>query len=371
MLQSYKKVLLVVLTAAFAIACDEANNANNNAEDRVRQVPVETVAIELDDFNDFIRLTGTVEAIDDAVISAETSGRILSIVNRGEHVEKGGVIAQLDDRLTRAQYSAAKTSFELADDTYNRLKALYADSIISTQDYNSARAQRDQAKAQLEQAEKQLQDVHISAPFNGRVEDRMIRSGELINPGQPVARLVNTDQVRIMAGIPERYAGDIREGSEVKLRFLSLADEVRESKVTYAGNVIDPDTRTFTIEVELSNPQKRIKPDMVADLQVQREMLSGVVIIPRTAIVRDEEGTFVFVVREENDRKVTELVSVRTGPASGAIIQIKEGLSEGDEVVVSGMRNLSSGDHLNILKTEGSLERARRIQSEQRSVASY
>ena len=371
MLQSYKKVLLVILTAALAMACGEEKNENNYAEERVRQVPVETIIIELDQFNDFIRLTGIVEALEDAVISAETSGRILSIVDRGEYVERGSMIAQLDDRLTRAQFSAAKTNFELAEDTFNRLEALYADSIISTQDFNNARAQRDQAKAQLEQAEKQLQDVHISAPFDGRVEERMIRSGELINPGQPVARLVNTNRVRIMTGIPERYSGDISEGSEVRIRFISLGDEIRESSVAYAGNVIDPDTRTFTVEVELSNPERRIKPDMVADLQVQRETLTGVVIIPRTAIIRDEEGTSVFVAREENGRKVTDLVSVTTGPASGAIIQITDGLNEGDEVVVNGMRNLSVGDHLNILKTEGSLERAKRIQSEQRSVATY
>lgn len=371
MLNLSKKLLLIFSIAAIAVACSEEQNGNSNNDDRVRQVPVETVTIEMDEFNDFIRLTGTVEAIEDAVISAETSGRILSIVNRGEQVERGGVIAQLDDRLTRAQYSAAKTNYELAEDTFNRLKSLYADSIISTQDFNSARAQRDQAKAQLEQAEKQLEDVHISAPFDGRVEERMIRSGELINPGQPVVRLVNTNRVRVKAGIPERYSGDIREGSEVRVRFMALDDETRESRISYAGNVIDPDNRTFTIEVELRNPDSRIKPDMVADLQVQRELLSGVIIIPRTAVIRDEEGTSVFVVSEENGRKTARLVSVSTGSASGAIIQITDGLNEGDEVVVNGMRNLSAGDQLNVLKTEGSLERANRIQSQQRSVASY
>lgn len=366
------KTILFITIAAISFACAEIEDENaNNNDDRVRQVPVETVTIEVDEFNDFIRLTGVAEAVDDATISAETSGRILSIVNRGEFVERGGVIARLDDRLTRAQYSAAKTNYELAEDTFNRLEALYADSIISTQDFNSARAQRDQAKAQLEQAEKQLQDVHITAPFDGRVEERMIRTGELINPGQPVARLVNTNRVRVKAGIPERYSSDIREGSVANVRFLALGDERRESRVSYAGSVIDPDTRTFTIEVEMSNPENRVKPDMVADLQVQRETLSGVIIIPRTAVIRDEEGISVFVASEENGRKIAELVSISTGPASGAIIQVTEGLNEGDEVVVNGMRNLSVGDHLNVLKSEGSLERAKRIQTEQRSVASY
>ncbi len=364
------KISIAAALTAFAISCngETESSENNNA---VRLVPVETITIEMGDFEDFIRLTGTVEAIDDAIISSESSGRILSISDRGQRVRQGEVIAQLDDRVLRSQYEAARTGFNLAEDTYNRLEALYADSIISTQDYESAKAQRDQARAQLDLTEKQLQDSRIEAPFDGRVEDRMIRQGELINPGQPVVRLVNTNRVRILAGIPERYSGEITEGSEVIANFRGIGGQLFTSEVTYAGNVIDPDTRTFTVEIELSNPDRRIKPDMVADLQVKRSTLSDVIVIPRTAILRDEEGVSVFRSTEENGRKIAELVDVRTGPASGALIQIIEGLSEGDEVVVSGMRTLSIGDELNVLKNETSLERAERLRERDRPVVSF
>lgn len=365
-----KALFLMTLMAVFIAACGETNNSDNN-EERVRLVPVETVTIELHDFDDFIRLTGIVEAIDDAIISAESSGRILSIAERGELIEQGGVIARLDDRLIRAQYSAAKTGFELAEDRLSRMEALYADSIVSTQDYNNARAQRDQAKAQLEQAEKQLQDVQITAPFSGRVEERMIRTGELINPGMPVVRLVNTDRVRILSGVPERYAPDIGVGAEVRLFISALGGEMIESTVGYTGNVIDPDTRTFEIEVEIDNAELNIKPDMVANLQVQRKTMENVIIIPRTAIIRDENGTFVFVVNEENGQKIAGLTEVRTGVASGPLIQIISGLEEGGEIVVNGMRNLSVGDGLNIINTESSISRASKLQTSENPVVSY
>ncbi|TVR15050.1 MAG: efflux RND transporter periplasmic adaptor subunit [Balneolaceae bacterium] len=362
---------IAFLLSIAMISCDGEAESSENNNNGVRLMPVETVTIEQGDFEDFIRLTGTVEALEDATISAEVSGRILSISNRGDRVNRGGVIARLDDRVIQAQFDAAKTGFELAEDTFNRLEALYADSIISTQDFRSARAQRDQAKAQLNQAEKMLQDSNIEAPFSGRIEDRMVRTGELINPGMPVVRLVNTSRVRVLAGIPERFAGEIGEGSEVEIRIRSFGGDAIESRISHAGNVIDPDTRTFTVEIELENPGERIKPDMVVDLRVKRSKLTDVIIIPRTAVLRDEEGVSVFRSAESDGRKVAELVAVRTGLASGALIQIVEGIEVGDEIVVSGMRTLSAGDELNVITNESNLERAERLQAAERPVASF
>lgn len=356
---TWKRFFIILLVpAALFTACNSENEEVENENNGVRLMPVETVTMVSGDFDDFIRLSGTVEAIDDATISSESSGRILSISSRGDLVRRGDVIARLDDRVIRAQYDAAKTAYELADDTFNRLESLYADSIISTQDFRSARAQRDQAKAQLELTNKQLLDSQIAAPFDGRVEERFVRSGELVNPGQPVVRLVNTDAIRILAGIPERFSGEITEGSEVEVNIRSLSIEPIVTRVAYAGNVIDPDTRTFTIEVELDNSEGIIKPDMIVELQVNRSTLQDVLIIPRTAVLRDEEGSSVFISRIENGAKFAELVNVTTGMSSGPIIQIINGLEEGDEVVVLGMRSLSIGDQLNIIQTETSLERA-------------
>lgn len=324
-------------------------------------MPVETITMVSGDFEDYIRLSGTVEAIDDATISSESSGRILSISGRGDRVKRGDVIARLDDRVIRSQYDASKTAYELAEDTFNRLESLYADSIISTQDFRSARAQRDQAKAQLELTRKQLLDSEISAAFDGRVEERFVRVGELVNPGQPVVRIVNTEHVRILAGIPERFSGEITEGSEVWIHIAALGIEPIRSTVAYSGNVIDPDTRTYTVEIELDNTAGLIKPEMIVDLQVKRSTLQNVLIIPRTAVLRDEEGTSVFISRIENGIKSAELIDVSTGMSSGPVVQILSGLEEGDEVVVSGMRSLSIGDQLNVIQTETSLDRAVRL----------
>lgn len=366
-----KQIGILFLVIAF-VSCDQTEeNGSENGVNGARLMPVETVIIETDSFEDFVRTTGTVEAIEDAMISSETSGRILTIKDRGERVQKGEVIAQIDDRLIQAQYEAAKTGYELADDTFNRFEALHADSIISTQDFNNARAQRDQARAQLNQVEKQLQDSKIEAPFSGRIEERFIRTGELINPGMPVVRLVNTDRVRVLAGVPERYSGEITEGTAVQINFRTLNDNSMDSRITYASNVLDPETRTYAIEIEMQNSGQLIKPEMVADLMLKRRTLEDVIVVPRNSVLRDEDGQSVFVAGEEDGQKFARLALVETGSASGPLIQILSGLSAGDELVVTGVRNLNEGDALNILTTETSIERAERLKTADRPVVSF
>ncbi len=366
------KATMIMLLAAFLISC----NGNEEVEEEtngnaVRLVPVETVEVVDGSFDDYIRLTGTVEALEDATISSETSGRVLSIKDRGAYVQKGETIAQLDDRLIEAQYNAAKAAYEFARDSYERLESLYADSIVTTQDFENARTQFDQARSQFNQAEKQLEDASIAAPFTGRIESRMINTGELINPGQPVARLVSSERVRIVTGVPERYTGEIMEGSEVDIFLRALGTGVIKGSITYAGNVIDPETRTYAAEIEIDNPDRLVKPDMIADLQIKRTTLDGVVLLPRTAVLRNEEGASVFRSSQENGRKIAELVSVETAAASGPFIQIVSGIEVGDEVVVAGMRTLSSGDELNVLNTTTNLERIEQLKEQDRPVVSY
>lgn len=353
-----------MIAALLMVSCDQIGEEEN--DERVRYVPVETVVVEVGSFDDQIRVSGVVEALEDATVSAENSGRIRSIVERGERVAQGDVIAQMDDRLSRSQFEAARTQFELAEDTYERLRALYEDEIISTQDYRSARAQKDQARSQLEQAEKQLRDTHIEAPFSGRVEERLVSSGELVSPGTPVVRLINSQRVRVLAGIPERYSGQVDEGSPVVLQFRSLNGERIESNISFAGHLIDASTRTFPVEVELENSDNRYRPEMIVDLRVQRTTIENAIVIPRTAIVRDEGREYVFIAVEDSDEKEAELVEVRTGFASGALIQIVEGLNDGDEVVTAGMSTLSSGDRLNITDSISSSEKASRLQEQER-----
>jgi membrane fusion protein, multidrug efflux system len=347
-MKNYSKSATMLLMLAIFAACESGSGERNANDLQVREVVVETMRVEPRAFEEIIRVTGTVEAMEDATISAETSGRIRNIADRGSVVRQGDVLVELDDRIVRTTLEMARTNYELAEDALRRQEPLLQDSIISVLEYNRTRAQRDQARSQLEQAEKQMSDSRIEAPFHGTVEERMINIGELVNPGMAVLRLINIDRVRINAGVPERYINDVQRGTDVKVILKSYGGEIIDSEVSYAGRMIVPETRTFPIEIVMSNGSGLLKPEMVVNLEITRKVWDQTLVIPRTALVRDEDGLLLYVVRNSSDQRVAEARRVRTGPASGALIVIEDGLDPGDVVIVTGQTNVSDGDMLRV-----------------------
>ncbi|MEX1122004.1 MAG: efflux RND transporter periplasmic adaptor subunit, partial [Balneolales bacterium] len=352
-MRNYSTILTLIVLIAFA-GCDvdpEVDTNGNSNDNRTRVVAVETIIVEPREFRDGVDLTGTAESMNDAVISAEASGRVLEIKRRGSVVSAGDVVAQLDEELLESAVEVARANFEAAQDAFERQEPLFDEGIISPLEFNTVRSQRDQTRAQLRQAERQLNNATITAPFNGRVEQRMVEIGELLTQGSSVVRLVNTGRVKVTAGVPDRYSNEVDEGSEVTLQLSNYGGASYETVVSFAGNVINDQTRTFPIEVELDNPEGTIKPQMTIDLFVTSTILENAITVPRTALVRDQTGQNLYIVNRENDRPVAEYRSVTTGRATSGNILILDGLSSGDEVIVAGLSNLSPGDVVRVDET--------------------
>ncbi len=364
-----KRFSLLFLTAALLLGlpllagCGEgqaAGNADGASERRFTRV--ETLALEPQTFEDRIEITGAVEALDDATLSAQATGTVTTLKELGTFVPEDGIVAQIDPQEARAAVEqaeaavrSAESQYALAEDRFERQEPLYRDSIISAQEFESVRSQRAQAEAALAQAEAQLSQARererqttVTSPFAGTVEERFVERGEQIRPGDEVARVVNTRRVKITAGAPERYAGDIERGTPVILSVRGargISD--REARVTFVGSAIDPQSRTFPIEVTVDNPEGRLKPEMVVDLEVPRQEIENALVIPRTAIVRDEDGTKVFVAESAGRADSTAVArerSVTLGSAYGERVVVEEGLEAGARVIVLGQTNVAPGD---------------------------
>lgn len=354
----YTKIFPAFIVLLLVAACGGETELDNGTENgaqaensRERVVAVETMPLERGSFNDRIRINGNVTAHDDAMIAVETPGQIQYIAELGATVNRGDIIMRLDDRLLQANVDAAQTGFALAEDVYQRQAALHADSVISTVQYLQSRSQRDQARAQLTAIEKQLSDAQLRAPFSGRIEERFTSVGQFAAPGVPVLRLVNTSKVKVTGGVPERFAGLIRQGSAVDVHFRNYNIPTQSATVRFAGNLVNPDSRTFPIEVVLDNPSGSIKPLMVVDLQVLRQQISDEIVIPRTAVIRNESGNSVFVVSRENGVERAATRPVEISLSSGDFVVIESGLDAGDELIVTGLTTLGEGDRINIVGT--------------------
>ena len=292
--------------------------------------------------------------------------------------------AEAGVRAARAQRQAAQAQVDLAEDQYRRQAALVRDSILSALEFRqvqsgraSARAQASQADAGIAQAEGQLRaargnlaaarsqraaaeatlrsartqlaKTRVTAPFAGVVEERMQEPGELASPGAPVVRLVSGGGVKVTAGVPERYAGEIELGTQVQVRPTAYEAEARGGRVAFVGQAINTQSRTFPIEVALDNSDGALKPAMVVRMGVTRDVLDEVISVPVDAVVRDERGTSVFVVATDSvgafvaERRVVEL-----GPQSGATVVLTRGVANGEQIIVTGQSGLAEGDRVRV-----------------------
>ena len=339
-----------LLMAVLTTGCGDSQ-APATADAAPRQTPatrVETLVLEPTSFTDVIELTGSVEAIYDATLSAQASGTVISLAELGAYIPKDGRVAQLDSTEAHAALEQTQARYELAQDRYERQEPLYRDSIITALEFEQVRSELTQARAARSQAEERLRNTRVTVPFSGTVEERFVQPGEQVAPNDPVARVIDVRPAKVVAGIPERYAGDIEKGTPVQIRFRTAQLGERTGTVTFVGSAIDPESRTFTIEATIPNEDRTIKPEMVAQLQLDRTTIDSALVIPRPAVVRDEAGTHVYTVTQTDTAAVAQKRSVVLGPSTGARVTVATGLEAGDEVVIVGQSNLAPGQPVEV-----------------------
>jgi len=341
--------VLLLGVAVGTSGCSEEPVSDASAQDAAPPATrVETLVLRPTSFTDVIELTGSVEALDDATLSAQTSGTVTMLRDRGVRVAAGEPVATIDADEARAAVEQAQAQFALAQDRFERQQPLYRDSVISALEFEQVRSERNQARAALAQARKRLNNTRVEAPFAGTVEERFLERGEQAAPGMQVARLVNTRRVKVTAGVPERYANDLREGTPVQLDFRRYDAGVRTAEASFVGSAIDPDSRTFPIEVTVSNEDGRLKPSMGVTLRVTRAVLDSALVLPRSAVLRDERGPHVYVADRTDSVVVARNRDLALGPATGGRVVADSGLAAGDEIVIVGQNNASPGAPLDI-----------------------
>lgn len=330
--------------------------------------PVELLTVSPAPFAEAFEVTGNLSAIDDVVVAARGAGAVLSVVPRGTRVEANAIIAKVDPALSQAGAAQARASIRLAQaglslarDTIARQKPLYEKGIISGLEYRRMQGQVDQARAQLGQARAaaqsartQVQYTEVRAPFAGVVEIRLTERGEQLAPGQPVVRLVNTDRLRVKAGVPERYARDIAVGQNAKMDFSTYGLSAREGTISFVGQAIDPASRTFPVEIDLSNADGTLKPEMSVRVQLTRAGTKDALVVPQTAVLRDINGDSLFVVEQrEGQGEALAILSakrvpVKLGASSGGQVVVASGVTPGAKVVVRGQASLTTGDRVRV-----------------------
>lgn len=333
--------------------CGDSAQADASEETYQRVVNVETLTLEPRGFEERIQVTGTVQANRDVTISAEEAGVVREIlVEKGTAVEEGEALFRIDDTILRAQLREAEARAALARETSERRRRLFEEDGVGAElAYLESRYQAEQAEAVVETLAERLERTVVRAPISGILESRSVEVGTLVAPGSAVARIVETNPVKILGGVPERFAGAVTRGASAVVSFDVLAGETFPARIQYVGSTVNPNNRTFDVEILLPNPGMTVKPEMVATIDILRRGMEDVIVVPQEALVRVEDGFVAFVAAAEGGEEVAQVRPLVLGASQRNEVVVEEGLSAGDRLIVVGQTEVANGDRVQITRT--------------------
>lgn len=287
----------------------------------------------------FITIPGTVLPNESVELKAEMSGRLNYLIGKeGKSVAKGELIAKINDKELKAQLAKLDLQEQRAKEVEMRQRKLLAVEGVSKEEYAIVVNNTLTVGADKELLRAQLEKTEIRAPFAGKIGLRQVSEGAFLMPGTLVATLVQTNPVKIDFSVPEKYAQHLRVGSRLQLAIDGGASPL-SARITAISPLVDPTLRTLTIRAVAGNESGRLIPGMFVRIQLRLSQDNESILVPSQAIIPELKGKKVFVVK---DGKAHEQF-VKTGLRQDEYVQVTEGLSVGDSVVISGIMALRNG----------------------------
>jgi RND family efflux transporter MFP subunit len=301
-------------------------------------------------FNHYLDIQGSVDTKENILIQPEFSGTLTSLtVKAGDRVSKGQILGRVDDAGMSQQLASAENQYSLAKTTYERQKNLWDKKIGSEIQFLQAQTQMISAQKAVAQIKAQLSKTVIRAPFTGTIDEVFVEKGQVVSPSaQGLMRIVNLANMYVATTVPESYIGKLKMGDLVDVYLTSLG-KTYKGKVRQVGNFINPNNRSFGIEVSLPNPENLLRPNQVAKLKITDYTNKNAIVVPTGVIQKDGSGSnYVYVVQESNGKTGTaKKVIVEIGKSSDNVTEIVSGLSANDIIVVEGVNSISNGMKLN------------------------
>ena len=300
-------------------------------------------------FSHYLEVQGNVNTKENLIIYPQFSG-ILNTLNviAGQKVSKGQLLGTIDDGGLSQQLAQMETQMALAKTTFERQKRLWDQKIGSEIQYLQAQTNMISQQKAVSQMKAQLAKTRIIAPFSGVIDEVIAEKGQVVGPGQGLMRIVNLNNMYVSTAVPESYIGKLKVGTVVNVYLASLG-KTCVGKIRQVANNINPNNRSFGIEVSVPNTDNLLRPNQVAKLKIIDYTNANAVVVPSNVIQVDGNGDqFVFEATSIKDKTaVAKKVIVKVGKTSENFTEILSGLEPKTIVVSDGVNTVSEGMKLN------------------------
>ena len=316
-------------------ACQQGDDGVDEAveEEEMPPVPVETSVPVRGDI--FATYTGTapIEAFAEADVIAKVDGEVRELhVEEGDRVEKDQILATLDGDRLRLELSESQARLGKLQRDYQRNQELQEKGLISEGDFEKIQYDLEALEASFNLASLELDYTQIRAPISGVISERYLKLGNTIKTGEPVFRVTSLDPLVAYMHVPEREFRQIAAGQPVYIEVDALTEASVVASVTRVSPIIDPETGTFKITIELDGAAEGIKPGMFGRMNIVYDKHENTLQVPRSAIIETASDKFVFVVENEIGIRKT----VETGFSGNGMVEIISGLGDGENVITVG-----------------------------------
>ena len=316
---------------------------------KVEEALVSVMTVKDTVFSHYLEVQGNIETKENLIIYPQYSGILTSLnVIAGQRVNKGQVLGTIDDGGLSQQLAQAQSQLALAKTTFERQKRLWDQKIGSEIQYLQAQTNMVSQQKVVSQINAQLSKTRIIAPFSGVIDETLIERGQVVSPGQGLMRIVNLNNMYVSTSVPETYIGKLKVGTAVDV-FLSSLNKSYAGRIRQVANNINPNNRSFAIEVSVPNKENLLRPNQVAKLRITDYTAKNVIVVPTNVIQEDaQKNKFVFIATNAAGKTgIAKKVMVEAGQSSNNVTEILSGLSTNDIIVTEGVNTISDGMKLN------------------------
>lgn len=335
--------IALALTAVMLSACNAENNKGQAADEAVR---VEVTQVKAATADRTSRYSGTVEEENGTLLSFAVGGTVSRVlVDEGDRVGKGQLIATLDTEQLTHNHASAQAALAQAEDAYRRMEELHGKGSLPEIKWVEAQTALQRARASEQMARKQLADCRLYAPFSGVISKKFAEKGQNVGAGTQIAKLVAVGRMKVKISVPESEIAQISIGQKADVTIEALGGASMQATVTEKGVAADPLSRSYDVKLSLPKADRKLLPGMVADVALRGGNTSMACILP-AHIVQIDERNNEFVWLAVGGKAVKRIVTVGGFTADG--VTVTGGLADGDMVITAGAQKVSEGMRVEI-----------------------
>lgn len=330
-----------------AKAADASEDQKNKATEVKAPIPVETVQVVAGPVSSYLAATANLVSETEVKVLAEWEGRLARVlVEEGQAVAKGQVIAELAAGDGQINLEKSRVRLQNAEALYERTARLHREGLVSPQDLDRASMEQAISGQEVKEAEWRLAKTFIRAPFGGFVTARTIQPGQDIRIGQELFTVASFEPLVARIYLPERDVLALRVGQSA--RIVSKADE----KIEFAGvidqiaPIVDIATGTVKVSVKAGPRPEAVRPGAFVEVRIVQETRTAALLVPREAIVRELQKTYVFVAKDG----VAEKRVIVLGLEEGGNVEASSGLTVGERVITAGQGSLKEGASIKLIE---------------------